>query len=102
MEINECRMNCGTLRLVAAAPLQFQYSCGPVVVITFLSLNHNFTVSPCPGANCSVPLWVSDPTLALAPDSAVAGEGGGAGSLVGVVITVLVLSLAITITVYYR
>ena len=66
------------------------------------SLNHNFTVSPCPGANCSVPLWVSDPTLALAPDSAVAGEGGGAGSLVGVVITVLVLSLAITVTVYYR
>lgn len=55
-----------------------------------------------PGANCSVPLWVSDPTLALVPDSAVAGEGGGAGSLVGVVITVLVLSLAITITVYYR
>ena len=55
-----------------------------------------------PGANCSVLLWVSDPTLALVPDSAVAGEGGGAGSLVGVVITVLVLSLAITITVYYR
>ena len=55
-----------------------------------------------PGANCSVPLWVSDPTLALVPDSAVAGEGGGAGSLVGVVITVLVLSLAITVTVYYR
>ena len=60
---------------------------------------HRISVS---GANCSVPLWVSDPTLALVPDSAVAGEGGGAGSLVGVVITVLVLSLAITVTVYYR
>ena len=78
-------------------------SCGPVVVIYYIPLSrsqlHRIFV---PGANCSVPLWVSDPTLALVPDSAVAGEGGGAGSLVGVVITVLVLSLAITITVYYR
>ena len=49
-----------------------------------------------------MPVWVDDPSPALAPDSGLAGEGGGAGGAVGVVATILVLSLAITVTVYYR
>ena len=49
-----------------------------------------------------MPVWVDDPSPTLAPDSGLAGEGGGAGGAVGVVATILVLSLAITVTVYYR